>query len=436
LLLARVLERQTLCLHQLAQGQRSQEVRFGRFLANPKVTLQRLIEGWSQSTQAAVAGRHILAIQDTSEINFHTRPGQRRGLGEIGKGSGGHGVLLHAMLAVDAAQGHCLGLVGGSIYTRQGRVQTPHAKRALKDKESRRWIDTAVQARPVLAQAAMVTEISDREGDIYAAWAQTPGGQFHRLTRVMHDRAVAGGGTLSSQVSQWSFVGVRRIELLATHTRARREAELSVRFGQVEVMRPDGPDAKQQPASIELRLIEVVERNAPADVEPVHWRLLTTHEVADEQAAWQVVQWYRLRWTIEQMFRLVKLQGLRLEDSQLSTAEGLLKLSAIAAKAATMTLQLTQAREGKLDEPASNVFDASEMQVLQGLHGKVQGKTALQKNPHPRDSLGWAAWIIAKLGGWDGYPSSKPPGPITFRNGLEYFQTIARGWALRDVCMP
>jgi hypothetical protein len=37
------------------------------------------------------------------------------------------------------------------------------------------------------------------------------------------------------------------------------------------------------------------------------------------------------------------------------------------------------------------------------------------------------------VGGWDGYPKSKPPGPITFRHGPEYFQSIARGWKLRDV---
>jgi hypothetical protein len=45
----------------------------------------------------------------------------------------------------------------------------------------------------------------------------------------------------------------------------------------------------------------------------------------------------------------------------------------------------------------------------------------------------WAAWIIAKLGGWDSYPRSKPPGPITFRHGLDYFRSIARGWSPRDV---
>jgi hypothetical protein len=57
-------------------------------------------------------------------------------------------------------------------------------------------------------------------------------------------------------------------------------------------------------------------------------------------------------------------------------------------------------------------------------------------NPQQRHSLAWAAWIIARLGGWNGYPSSKPPGPITLRHGLEYFHAIAKGWNLRDVFIP
>ena len=95
------------------EGGRAQEVRFNRFLGNAKVTTERLIEGWSEGTAAAVKGRHVLAIQDTSEINFATTAKRRRGLGEIGKGNG-RGVLLHPMLAVDAENGTCLGLVSGA----------------------------------------------------------------------------------------------------------------------------------------------------------------------------------------------------------------------------------------------------------------------------------------------------------------------------------
>jgi hypothetical protein len=427
--------RQSVCLHRLSEGCRAREVGFGRFLANDKVTIERLIDGWGERTGPAVSGRHVLAIQDTSEINFHTTKERRRGLGEIGKGVG-RGVLVHAMVAVDADNGTCLGLVAGSIYTRQGRIETPRSKRTLEDKESRRWIDTAAAAKPVLAQAASVTVVADRESDIYAEWATLPGENFHLLTRVMHDRAVAGGGTLSSAAAKLSVVATRTVELSATPKRAARRAVLSLRFGAQEVLRPGGPDAKDLPKTVSLTLVDVIECDPPDRVEPVHWRLLTTHAVADVAAAWRIVDWYRLRWTIEQLFRLMKSHGLQIEDSQLASAHGLIKLAAIATKAACVILQLVQARDGTSGEPASTAFTEPELAALDGLNTRIQGKTALQKNPHVRHSLAWTGWIIARLGGWDGYPSSKPPGPITFRHGLQYFYAIAAGWALRDVCMP
>ena len=82
-----------------------------------------------------------------------------------------------------------------------------------------------------------------------------------------------------------------------------------------------------------MSLIELTEPDPPGASEPITWRLLTSHPVANTDAAWQIIDWYRARWTIEQLFRLLKKQGLRLEDSQVETAERLLKLVAIAAHA-------------------------------------------------------------------------------------------------------
>src|ERR1700676_3262101 len=144
------------CGRRLGGGRGSQEVRFGGLLDNTKVTTERLIEGWSEQTGRAAPGRHVLAIQDTSEINFRTTRERTRGLGEIGKGVG-RGVLLHAMVAVDAANEACLGLVTGGVWTRTGRVSVPHKQRPLEQKESRRWVETAVAAKSVLAEAATLT---------------------------------------------------------------------------------------------------------------------------------------------------------------------------------------------------------------------------------------------------------------------------------------
>src|SRR5580704_13722019 len=207
------------CLRRLAKGNRAQEVRFNRFLGNAKVTTERLIEGWSEGTAAAAEGRHILAIQDTSEINFATTAKRRRGLGEIGHGNG-RGILLHPMLAVDAENGNCLGLLSGQVWTRKGRRTVSHDLRDLSDKESQRWIATALAAKPLLAKASMVTVLGDRESDIFALYAGAAEQHFHVIARSMHDRNLADGTGLYAAIEGMAVVDPRVIVLPARAQRA------------------------------------------------------------------------------------------------------------------------------------------------------------------------------------------------------------------------
>lgn len=423
------------CLRRLARGVRSREVRFNRFLGNAKVTTARVIESWSEGTAAAAEGRHVLAIQDTSEINFATTAERRRGLGEIGHGNG-RGVLLHPMLAVDAESGSCLGLLSGQVWTRRGRRTTSHDLRDLSDKESQRWIATAVAAKPLLAKAAMVTMIGDRESDIFALYASAAKEQFHVIARSMHDRKLADASGLYAASEAMAIIEQRAVVLPARAQRAERAALLDLRFGAVSLARPQTRFLRHLPKNLLLTLIDVREATPHAGIEPLHWRLLTTHPVADAEQAWRIVEWYKRRWLIEQFFRVLKTQGFRLEDSQVGTAERLLKLVAIAAKAAVITIQLLQARDGRDHQPVRLAFNADEVATLAAFSRNLEAQSKRLRNPHPPDSLAWAAWIIGRLGGWDGYPSSKPPGPITMKHGLEYFHAATAGWSLRDVCMP
>ena len=158
--------------------------------------------------------------------------------------------------------------------------------------------------------------------------------------------------------------------------------------------------------------------------------------MATAEQAWCIVEWYKRRWLIEQFFRVLKTQGFKLEDSQIATADRLLKLVAIAAKAAVITIQLLQARDGRGQQSVGLVFNLDEVATLKALNKTLEARSKQLKNPHPPDNLAWAAWIIGRFGGWDGYPSSRPPGPITMKHGLEYFYAVATGWSLKDVCMP
>jgi hypothetical protein len=242
----------------------------------------------------------------------------------------------------------------------------------------------------------------------------------------MVDRRLAGGGNLFNAAEGFAVAGRREIKLPARQPdRAARTATVEMRFGEVEICRPRDERDHSLPKTVRLRLVEVREIDPPEGVEPLHWRLLTTHDVADAAKAWQIVGWYQARWTIEQLFRVTKSQGLQLEDSQLASADRLMKLAAAAIKAACIDMQLVQERDGKHQLPALTVFAEPEIETLEALSPTLEGNTERQQNPHPARSLARASWVIARLGGWNCY--YKPPGPITFRRGMEQFQAVHRG---------
>ncbi|HLO61384.1 MAG TPA: IS4 family transposase [Azonexus sp.] len=415
--------------------ERSQIVRFNRLLANAKVTVAEIIAEWSAGTTKAAAGRHVLAIEDTTELHFTTAPERRRGLGPNGRGNS-FGFQVHPVLAIDADTSACLGLAGGSIWNRQGVAAVAHTKRPLSARESVRWIDAALQAKANLPTAQGITVVVDREADFYALLATLPAENLDFIVRVYNDRALATSKTLYATMAEWPEADRRTMELREGPNRSRRFVHFALRFGTVTICRPQGKHDPRLPTTISLQAIDVTEVGPLAGKTALHWRLLTTHALPNPHAAWQVVGWYGQRWHVEQLFRTMKQQGLHVEDSQLDDVDGLMKLAATATRAACMIIQLVQARDGRTAQGADVIFSAEELAVMPALVSKLEGKTAKQKNPHPPRSAAWAAWIVGRLGGWDGYSCSRPPGPITMRHGLVRLQAIALGFALQHVCMP
>ena len=249
-ILEQMVVRKTVCLRRLG-GNRRGDLQAGYFFANPKVTAAKIVESWSNLTGPACAGRHILAIQDCSDVKFPTTAQRRRGLGPVRMGNI-YGVLVHAMLAADAETGACLGLVGGAVWTRPGVNPTPHRKRAPEDRESVHWVDTAQQAKHVLNSAEQITVLGDREADMYRMWVQVPEPGCHLLIRARKNRLLAGGGQLFDAPASFPLSGRRSVELPAHQPgQAKRRAVVELRYGGVEIRRPQDED-RSLPAQIAL----------------------------------------------------------------------------------------------------------------------------------------------------------------------------------------
>lgn len=433
LLLQRAVERVTMNLRAAADG-RAEWVGFSRWLNNPSVTTNEIALHCEEVLSDRVAGLHVLAIQDTTELNYARHAGRVRGLGASGNGHD-PGLFVHPVLAIDAGSGALLGLAGMQIWTRQGPASPDYRCQPIEEKESYRWIKGPTSAKSALASAAVVTVIADRESDIYEEFDRIPDARTHLLTRACRDRALVGGGRLFGITEAWPIQHRFKLEVRAQPGRPARTAQVALRFGEVTIKRPGNCSDPAAPPQLVLRLVEVRELDAAVE-EPIHWRLLTTHEVTTVAQALQIVGWYRERWHIEQLFRTSKSQGLDIESSQVEAAEALFKLAAIAMIAATKIMQLVLARDGTVDRPATDVVAAEQLPMLEALQVRFEGKTVKQKNPHATHSIAWLSWIIARLGGWTGYASERPPGPITMRRGWYRFQQMDQGWNLRNVCTP
>jgi hypothetical protein len=398
-------------------GDRAGEMRITRFLHNPKVGIGEMMSTALARTCGQAAGRHVLAIQDTSALRVDEK---------------GVGLSFHPIIAVDANEGTVLGLIDTFFLSRKGGERATRRQRDFADKDSRRWLSGAESASALAeAGAACVTVIEDREGDIYECFVFKPA-NVEKLVRAAQDRRLADGTSLFSKVSAWDEAGRMVVEIPAAPGRKARKAELSVRFGKVEVLRPNRRKACDGlPKAIAVTLVIGREINPVEGEEPALWFLITTHQVNDVADARRIIGFYRLRWTIEQLFRTMKTKGFDIEALRQEQDGPLEKLVTAILIAAIKVMQLVAEREGKAHRPLTDAFDPADQPALERVCQSLQGKTEKQKNPQPRGSLAYAAWVFARLGGWTGYYGK--PGPIVMLRGLTQFHAIKHGWSLRDV---
>jgi Transposase DDE domain len=412
----RIVETHSLVLKTVG-GDRAGEAAINRYLGNDQVDAAAILAPAIARTRQAAAGRRVVVAQDTTEVNFAGRARRRKGLGPGGDGES-PGFFIHPQIVIEADEAAVIGIAGAEIWTRQPDKTGDHHKRPAGDKESRRWLTGAQTAADALPGAAEIIVVGDRESDIYGLLAGRPDG-VDLVVRAAQDRALGDGTCLKQAAAAWPGLVGCNVAVAARSAAAKggpqpaRTARVEVRAGAITVLRPK-TGSRADAERVTLGLVEVRELEAPAGAEALSWRLLTTLPVATAEEALEVVRLYRLRWRIEEVFRVLKKDGLDFEASQVTEASRLFNLAASGLIASVRILQLTDARNGSA-RPATDIIAQEQIAAVAIIGAGLERATRRQQNPWPQGSLAWLAWIVARLGGWNCY--YRQPGPKTMANG-------------------
>lgn len=401
-----------------------------RMMNNPKLELSSLIGRLQENCASMSRCNHVLCIEDTTEFNYtqllHRLDDDDPDIGPMTKNSN-MGFFCHPTLVVNADNGMPLGFSDVLLWSRSRDKGTKHTrqyqKRGIEEKESVRWIQSAERSSEVLPGCIRKTIVADRESDIYEALYRIPLLGCDYILRSSSNRKTAGDeGVLSETMASLPCMCQYEFSVKGNHSRKSRKARMELRFGTVTILKPSN-SANDCPSQLTVNCIYVKETGTvPKNEQPVEWRLYTTHPIDTATDALRCIEWYKMRWYIEEVFRLMKSQGLDVESVQLEKGELLQKMVVVCLAAALRIMSLKISYDnGDEKTDAHIVFTDRQIELLKILLKMVEGKTAKQKNPFRKESAAWAAWIVARLGSWDGYKSQGPPGYITFKRGMQTF---------------
>ena len=411
-----------------------------RLIKNKRLTMEEMVQSLSKSCSRGCSDlSHVLCIQDTTEVVFSHSGRLSIKDKDFGYGTSEHDqycIFAHPCLVVDADSRMPVGFSHMKVWSREREQDRKKAKQRsmlkLEQKESFRWAESASMSADILPKEVRKTMVGDRESDIYSVMCKDLAAGCDFLVRSIHDRPVdcdVEDGKLGMKEYMESLPVFYTYDLyLRGHKgRSSRTARMTLRFAKVTIHKRR-KSLDDVPEELTCYCVYAVEdlSSVPAGEAPIEWRLLTSHVVDTAERAVECVEWYKCRWFIEELFRVSKSEGFRIESVQLESGAAVKKLIVLTMHAALRCVTLKRAYDEQDESvPANRMFNEQEMELfeveMEYIHRKSP-KALDGRNPFRKNSLPWAAWIIARLGGWSGYVKAHgKPGYITMKNGLDRF---------------
>ena len=369
--------------------------------ADSELTPENILAPHRQRTLQRMQGQSaVLCIQDGTDLNFAEHPGCV-GLGLISRNKGSQGTLgihMHSTLVVNG-EGIPLGVPQIQYEAPDGQAEK---HKPLEQRKTMRWMRGLRGCAELAQQLQGVRPVSvlDREGDVYAIFAEQQRlGTVDLLVRAQHDRVVCPGGPkLFEAVREQAAQG--RLEIHVARQSARRSsrgqpgrsareervAEVDLRWRAVQLR-----DPQRREAALQLHLVHVREESAPEGVERLEWFLLTSLAVQTRQDAERMLEWYRLRWRIEDWHRVLK-SGCKVEYLGHRQGERIERAVTINAVIAWRLAAMTLMGRDTPELPPETFFSEIEIAALEDF--------AKDRRLEQPDNLGRAVRTLAMLGGY------------------------------------
>ena len=417
-----------------ACGQRAKTKAVYRFFDHARVNLASVLVGhYAATAQRGRDQKVILAVQDTTELNYSAHPATEL-LGPICDKQGVIGMMVHDTMAYNT-EGTPLGLIDVQCWVRpdpdsSAPKREQREELAIEQKESSKWLVSWQAAQRLQEQCpqSMVVSVGDQEADVYELFVQAhqqPGAAKvlvrARQERVLQSQEEEPSVGVWESMAQRAVAGKILLELPRTPKRQARVASMEIRYGPMELK---APKRKPQLGPLKMWAVTAVEVDAPPDTEPVEWKLLTTVEVPSLEKALEVLGWYTVRFQIEAYHRTLK-SGCKIEQRQLGNAQRLEACLAIDLVVAWRIVRLTKLGREVPEVPCTVYFEEAQWKAL------VAFVTKDPRPPQKPPTLREATRMMAiGLGGFLGRKSDGEPGTETIWRGLQRLDDITGMWVV------
>ena len=359
----------------------------------------------------------VLCVQDGTDISYSTRPACK-GLEVMGRNqtsAEARGVHLHATLALNE-EGLPLGVMRCSYKKKPGEAKTQAWIHGLRD------IDKAAQTLP---RKTRVVSVMDREADFFALFAtQRTLKRTEVLVRAKHNRnlgkekdplftAMRKGKPASVVELTVSRLSRRAKSGRVTHKgRKARNARMELRYRYVQLPAPKG--SSEEP--LKVWGIHIREISPPEGADRIEWYLLTTMKITSAKEAYELVEFYTLRWRVEDIFRILK-TGCRIEKLRMQKAEALHRAITLYMVTSWRLMLLTLLGRASSDMEVEVIFTEAELHMM-GVYARNYG---LKEHT----DLASAILMVAIMGGYMNRKSDPPPGHTIMWRGYARLQMRA-----------